>query len=182
MLAYLAGCQGLSDTPLKEVSCFTASTSKPFKQGASHHLGPARAGHRTSVRTFDSPWKFFLRTFIGDGPHSYGHQHARLPVSVVWNFLFCLLAGSILHSAGPNVAKPPHWQLSWAADVQGRCTSPADSAGRSVQCSRFHGSEPCPAASPVGLGSFPASSHMTLSLFTFLPGLPACGVPMPPRV
>lgn len=33
--------------------------------------------------------------------------------------------------------------------------------GHNVQCSGVDGREPCPATSLVGLGSFPASSHMT---------------------
>lgn len=188
MLAYLGKCRQISSKLCpKEVSCFTGTAPRASKQGACPHLGPAGAGQRASIRTCGPAGKRSLCTFTRDVPHSRGHCVQCCPSQLAGAFLpCCLLSRECGKYPAPGwarcgqtfpVAFAPSLQMSSAA-VPTQLTRP----GHSAQYSGIGGYEPCPATSPVAVGSFPASSHMTLSLFTSLSGLPACGVPMPPRV
>lgn len=68
--------------------------------------------------------------------------------------------GSILPMAGQCSGVCPHLQI-FRVTVPVQLTWPDHSA----QCSGVGGHKPCPATSPLGVGSFPASSHMAISVY-----------------
>ena len=161
-------CQRLSNRHSPGgVSCFTGSAPRPSKQGAPPPtIWGLSAGQGTSVRTL---------TQHGSSPSGSPPPQcaSRSPAPVCGagcvgrQKLSCAVASSA-ESVGSILPEPGQM---WPNLASGICPGPQTSSltapawptrpGHGVQRSGVGGREPGPATSPLGLGSFPASSHMT---------------------
>lgn len=126
------------------------------------HIDPA-LGHQLNVEALPlclcPRCALHLETSVCPVPVAAGRSFSALllPKQGMWEGS-CLRLGQMW----PNVSSAvcPHLQMSRFA-VPAQLTWP----GHSAQCSGVGGREPCPAISPVGVGSFPASSHMTVAVY-----------------
>lgn len=154
-----------TDTPL-EGSVVSPAVPPDHLNKEPPHLGPVRTGQGTSVSTLThmealplcaAPSRCAARPPApGCGAACVGRQK-----------LSCAVA-SLAGSVGSILPEPGQM---WPNLASGICPGPQTSSltapawptrpGNSVQHPGVGGWEPGPATSPAGLGSFPASSHMT---------------------
>ena len=168
-LGYPGRCQRLPNRHSPGgVSCFTGSAPRPSKQGVPplHHLGPARTGQGTNVSTL---------TQHGSSPSVL----SPIPMCCTSPAPVCgaacvgrqKLSCAVASSAGSVGSILPEPGQMWPDLASSICPGPQTSSltapawptrpGHSVPRPGVGGWEPGPATSPAGLGSFPASSHMT---------------------